>query len=303
MASKINAQQMADGQWKILSTDKDGNEKTQDTIAEIDAMPDGEALQVFQGLVSQAPNKRRAAVSMLVSILRLSYAKLDEFKGSGDPESGQLSNALREQFRKAEDAYFDQFMEKEHPFHDKFIKRLPAVNERGDSLDGKDGKPNWSERFAYFVTTLRKDPSYGQAKNMVLNFWHFVGQDPFHEDKNGLHILPPEVMRVMVNNAKDVKPRDTSWAATFIGMSRDFVNPVDEKHRVFVDDARLDDCIVAAKDILAELERQKKLAEARAVKQAKPGDVVEQTKEAIASANAKRTGEPTAAAKKATAHH
>jgi hypothetical protein len=289
MATKVEVIHGEDGVWKILSTDSKGVQKTDDTVKDIEGMDDAQALQVFQGLVSQAPNKRRAAVSLIVSILRLSYGKMEDFKGAGDPETGQLSDSIKDVFRKAEDTFFDQFMVKEHPLHKAFTGRLPKVNERGESLDKKDGSADMAERYAYFTKSLRKDPSYGASKNMVLNFWAFVGQDPFIIGKDdAVTIIPPEVMRVMVNEAKDVKPADTSWATKLTTLIRELLVPTDPKKPVTLDDARLPGLVQDAKALLGELMRLESLAAERATKRAKPGDIVQQTKDAIGAAGAKK---------------
>lgn len=298
MATKTQALHSDDGTWKILTTNAKGEEKTDDTVSDIEGMDDASALQVYQGLVSQAPNKRRAAVSMLVSILRMSYSKMEEHKGQGDPETGQLSDSIKETFRKAEDTFFDQFMSKDHAFHKAFVARLPKINERGESLDKKDGSPDVGERYAYFIKSLRKDPSYGANKNMVLNYWAFVGQDMFVVGKdNSVHITPPEVMRVLINNAKNVTPPDTSWETKMTTLIRNLLIPDDPKHPVIVRDDKLPGLIQDAKALLGELMRLEALAAERAAKLAKPGDVVSQTKDAMEKANAKQ---PADAPKKPT---
>jgi len=286
--TKTQAIHTDEGTWKILSTNAKGEERTDDTVKDIEGMDDASAIQVFQGLVSQAPNKRRAAVSLIVSILRLSYGKMEDFKGAGDPETGQLSDALKENFRKAEDAFFDQFMVKEHALHKAFTGRLPKVNERGESLDKKDGSPDVAERYAYFVKSLRKDPSYGASKNMVLNFWAFVGQDMFVVGKDGaVTITPPEAMRVMVNNAKNVTPPDNSWETKLITLIRQLLVPEDPKKPILIPDAKLPGLVQDAKALLGELLRLEHLAAERATKMVKAGDVVSQTQAAMDKANAK----------------
>jgi hypothetical protein len=292
--------------WKILTTNGKGEERTDDTVKDIEGMDDASALQVFQGLVSQAPNKRRAAVSLIVGILRLDYSKMEEFKGEGDPEAGQLSDSIKAQFRKAEDKFFDQFMVKNHPLHKAFTGRLPKINERGESLDKKDGSPDMAERYAYFINALRKDPSYGASKNMVLNYWAFVGQDPFSVGKDGaVSIVPPEVMRVMVNNVKDVKPVDNSWETRLTTLIRDLLVPVDPKKPIIPQDEKLPGLIQDTKALLGELQRLETLAAERATKMVKKGDVVAQTKDAMDKANAQIPADaPTAGkVKKAEEHN
>jgi hypothetical protein len=194
-------------------------------------------------------------------------------------------------------------MKTDHALHRSFISRLPKMTERGDDILNQQGEADNAERYAYFLTSLRKDASYAQAKNLFLNFWSFVGAEPYHEDKKGIHILPPEVMRVMVANAKNVTPPDNSWAGQFDRICREMVLAMNSDKPISVDPARIPDLIQNANIVLGELERLQKLSQAAEAKRAKPGDVVTQTQEAMARANAKRTGEPSAAAKKAPAHH
>ena len=292
MAVKTNAEHLVDGSWKILETNTKGEESTKDTVSDIEGMSDGEALNVFQGLVSQGFNKRRAAVSLLIGILRLDYSKMEEHKGQGDTETGQLSDSIKDTFRKAEDKYFDQFLIKDHPLHKAFIGRLPKINERGESLDKKNGSPDVGERYAYFIKSLRKDPSYGANKNLVLSFWAFVGQDMFTVGKdNHLTITPPEVMRVMVANAKNVIPPDNSWAAKMVGMIRELLIPDDPKKPVIIEDKYLPGLVQDAKALLGELMRLEALAAERAFKMAKPQDVVSQTKDAMDRANKKQAAD------------
>lgn len=291
-AIKQQVVQADDGQWKIIETNAKGEESTKDTVAEVEAMGDGEALQVYQGLVSQGLNKRRAALSLGVGIILLSYSKLEDYKGSGDRETGQLSNALKDQFRKAEDAYFDQFMEDKHPLHKSFTNRLPKMNERGESLDAENPKLTMQERYAYFIKSLRSDPSYAAAKNLLLNYWAFVGQEAWHEANDERYILPPEVMRVRINAAKDVKPRDNSWETQIVELCRKLYMPDDPKKPIILRSEKIGEVKDALQLAMQEVERQERIMAQGQAHKVKPGDVVTQTQEAMQNAQGKREATP-----------
>lgn len=280
------------GEWRILVTDKEGNEKVRPggVVPDIEKMDEMEAVQVFQGLVSKAENRRRASVSLLCAILQHSLAQGDAMKahqGQGNRESGQLSSGLREDFRTAENAYFEQFMRPEHAAHKTFVSRLPKQNEKGQPLE-LEGKPNVRERLAYFITSLRGDSNYAVAKNLVLKFFHFVGNLPY--DEKG-HIIPPEIMRVMIAQELDVKPRDNSYAARLTVMIRELINPANPEKPTVIEDDRLPMLLQDAKALVAELDRLSTLAAERAQARAKPGDVKSAADTAMDSARASLYGD------------
>lgn len=281
------------GTWKVLEKTNGGQESTKDEVAEIDGMDDAQALAAFQGYVSEAPNKRRAAVSLLCNILHFGLTnqperyKLDMYRGKGDAKTGQLDSSLKTNFLAAENDYFQQFMDEKHPLHKSFISRLPKTNERGDSLDKDTKALTIEQRFDHFKTATRKDPSYSANKNLVLNFLNFVGQLPYTDKKDGRHITPPEIMRVLVANAKNVTPPDTSYETKLIQLLSELVTPADPNKPVALNMARADEVLEwlsRAEDAISERLNMHKAAEA---KRAKPGDVVDQTKEAMEKANAK----------------
>lgn len=255
-------------EWRIIYRAANGDEKVRDAIPQVERMDSGEAISMLQGMVDKAPKKRRAALSLLVEVLKHKLPDLSEWQGKGDKSTGQISNELKEEFRKAEDSYFGQFMDKGHARHTDYVKRLPKLNERGQPLVGADGEENPRARHNYFVGALRKDSSYAVAKNMMLNFWAFVGNVPF-DDETGT-ILPPEVMRIMAQNAKDVKAADRSWAQRFTDVCRELVVPTDPAKPTAVQVERLAALIADGKAAVAELERRQRMALGKNAEQGAP---------------------------------
>lgn len=266
-------------QWSIVKTDKKGTETIIDRVDNIEPMSDGQAVQVFQGMVAKLANKRQAAVSLLVSVLQYKRAEMEKHIRAGDKKTGQLSDAIREEFRDAESAFFGQWLKKNHPGHKGFIKGLPMSNERGDPIvsenRAKDMQPDAivAERYTYFLTQLRKDPSYSNAKNLVLRSVAFVGM-PFTVGEDGaVSIVPPEVQKVMITAALELEEKDNSWETRFSTLMRELCLPIDPTKPIILADARVPGLVQDCKILLGELERLATLAAQRAAKLAKPGDV------------------------------
>jgi hypothetical protein len=111
---------MENREWRILERDTKGDEHVKDTVPDVEPMGEVEALQVFQGLVKEETNARRAALSMLCHIFLCAQKpenkiNLGQHIGKGDLKTGQLGTGIKEDFRKSEDAYFDQWADPQHP--------------------------------------------------------------------------------------------------------------------------------------------------------------------------------------------
>jgi hypothetical protein len=252
-------------QWIILETQKDGTDKRKDTVPDVEPMEEVEALQVFQGYVKEETKLRRAALAMLVHIwLTGSKAenKLDLKKhlGKGDLKTGQLGLGVKEDYRKAEDAFFDQWNREDHPAHKQYVGRLPVVNERNEEIPPTD-------RHSYFVTRTRKAPSYANAKNLFLNYVAYVGDVPFTMDDKGetvTAILPPEVMRKRVDEAKQAVPQpDNSWEKKMQDLIRQLLNPDNPEKPMAVRIERIPGLLQDMKACMAELERRERVAKAQ----------------------------------------
>lgn len=260
------------GIYKITSRNAKGDEVTRDTVATIKPMDEKDAVGYFLGLAKDAPTKRNAAVTLIGLIMKAGMGKIEGWKGSCDKTKG-LPRELKSAMQEAEGDYFRQFLSGSHPQHKSFMGRLPKANDRGEPLE-VGGKLNQEAQFQYFLTTVRKEPSYANAKNGCLNFFGYVGSLPYTDTGD---IVPPEVMRVLVEQNRDITPPDTSYKARVYALYREVVaeskNPPDsdlmEIHKTLQE---LADHFKTLKDAAAQRATMK------------PGDVVAQTKDAMAKA-------------------
>lgn len=251
-------------EWKILETGNNGDEKTRDTVPDVVPMGKVEALRVFQGLIKEETNARRAALSMLCHIFefaKVAENKLDlkKFMGKGDLKTGQLGVGIKDDYKLAEDLYFKQWMDENHPEHKAYVAQLPKLNERSQVLEEEN-------RHSYFVTRTRKTPSYANAKNLFLNFIAFCGVEPYDVDENGelSGIMPPEVMRAKIAEAKrQVPASDNSWEKKMQDLCRQLLNPDDSTKPLMVDYARIPGLMQDLKMVMDELSRRKKVHDAQ----------------------------------------
>lgn len=280
------------GEYAIQYTDSKGDLKTRDKVMQIDPVSEGDVLKQCLGLAKDAPKKRRGAVTLLALIMKwgLERDKLQGWRGNGARDK-PIPNELKSAFQKCEDGYFEQFLDKNHPEHDLFVGRLPKENERGEALE-RDGKINQQARFEYFVSTTRREPSYANAKNLVLGFFNYCGQLPYAPD--GEHIIPPEVMRVYVSNAREKVEADNSIKGKLHAIRRECMaegsNPPDDD---------LPEIVATLKDLLPYMEGLMNVAAQRATARPKAGDVVEEANKALESAKATLYGGKAKADKKA----
>lgn len=259
--SNLNVIHIAEAhQWKILGKNSKGVEETKDTVPEVEAMGEMDSIRVFQGLVKEETNARRASLSLLAHIWM--FAKKPENKlnlakyvGKGDKKTGQLSGGLKDDYKLAEDLYFKQFNDEDHPLHSEYVKQLPKLNERSETIE-EDG------RHAYFVSKVRKAPSYANAKNLFLNYMAYVGHEPFTvEEETGelIGIEPPEVMRARVQEAKsDVPAPDNSWERRYGDVVRELIAPDDPTKPLQLDGSKLAGLVQDTKILLGELSRRLK---------------------------------------------
>jgi hypothetical protein len=277
------------GNWSVLDVDKDGNQKTKGNlshIAPIDPMTSRESVFFFLGLAKEAPNKRIAAVSLMADILKEQGSRVDAWKGKGDPKKG-LDNDLKGAFQKCEDKFFEKYMDKGHPDHKQFVRSLPTADGRGNPLE-LEGKLVPEKQYEAFLTNTRKDPSYANAKNLVLSYFSLCGNMPYDDDGR---IIPPEVMAVMVNNARIVVPRDNSFKARLYDLRREVMaenkNPPDDD---------LPEILATLKDLTQFIEGLENVAARRRTERPKPGAVKALSDEAIAAAQASTGRVPAPAA-------
>jgi hypothetical protein len=266
--------------WQVQVKDSQGNLRVQDSVASIEAMENFAATSVFLGLAKEAPNKRVAAVTLLSAIMADHITSLEAWRGNGDPKQ-PIPRELSGTFQRCEVKWFEKYMDPKHPEHDKFVNRLPTADGRGNILD-TNGKPNYEARFDAFLTNTRKEPSYNNAKNVVLGFFSLLGRTPIGDDGR---LIPPEVMAVMVRNARIIEQADTSYKGKLAVLYRVLVQGAEDT------EGPTDDDLPTIVAMLAEMhEKAKELETAaamRAQQRLKPGmSVPAAADNAIASARA-----------------
>lgn len=278
MANKETVVFLADkGAYQIQYKDGKGNTMVRDTIPTVEALPQYKAVEVFQGYAKDEVNRRRAAMSLLAVILEFGGESLSAYKGAQDPAK-PLPKELKDSFKDAEAAYFKQYMHPDHPDHKGFIAHLPKINARQEQLE-VGGKLNPERQFQYFLTTLREAPAYANAKNIVLSFWAYCGQSPMGADGR---LLPPEAIRVMVANVRVLTPADNSLKARLYAIRRELM-----AENISPPDDDLPEIVATLRETLEYCQTLATAAATRATTRVKPGDVVQQTKDAITDAGAK----------------
>jgi hypothetical protein len=284
MASKENAVFIpATNSYQIQYRDSKGDLKTRDTIPMVHAMDEGKAVDVLQGYAKDTLNQREAAATIITRILTSAGESLAVYKGAVKGDAA-LPQELKATMQGAEEAYFKRYMDPKHPHHKAFVSRLPKVNARGENLE-VGGKLNIERQFQYFLTATRQNPSYSNAKNIVLSFWAYCGQSPMAED--GKNLIPPEAMRVMIAQVRTVQTADNSVKGRLYAIRREIMaeskNPPDDD---------MPEIVATLRDLLGHCETLAKAAATRATARAKPGDVVQQTKDALTTANQKQPATP-----------
>lgn len=279
MASKDKAVFLADkAAYQIQYVDSKGDTKVRDTIPMVHVMAEEKAVDALAGLAKDSKNIREACVTIIARIMDKGGETLEAYKGQCAPDKN-LPDELKKSMQGAEEAYFRQFMDAKHPHYKAFLSRLPRENVRGEPLE-VGGKLNVERQFQYFLTATRQNSNYANAKNIVLSFWGYCGQSPMAAD--GKNMIPPEIMRVMVSQVRTVETRDNSAKARLWEVRREIMaeskNPPDDD---------LPEIVATLRDLLSHCETLATAAANRALMKAKPGDVVMQTKEALAQANAK----------------
>jgi hypothetical protein len=280
MASKENAVYVADkNAYQIQYVDSKGDTKVRDTVPMVHVMSEDKAVDVLQGYAKDTQNQREAAVSLITRIMTTAGDSLNAYKGAVKGTEA-LPQELKASMQGSEEAYFKRYMDPKHPHHKAFTSRLPKTNARGEALE-VGGKLNTERQFQYFLTATRQNPSYSNAKNIVLSFWAYCGQSPLSED--GKSLIPPEVMRVMVAQVRTVQTKDNSVKARLWEIRREIMaeskNPPDDD---------MPEIVATLRDLLGHCETLATAAATRARAKMKPGDVVTQTKDAITAANQKQ---------------
>jgi hypothetical protein len=272
----------SDGSWSILRKNKDGTQVTDGDkghLPSIPVMAEHDSLMLFLDVAAKQGTKREAFVSTLCRIVEHGLDRIEAWQGKGNPSEG-LDNTLKGAFQKCEDRYFEQFMDAKHPEHRLFVGRLPTTDSRNKPLEIA-GKLNRDKQFEAFMTLTRKESTYAFLKNLVLSMFSYVGQLPYDDDGN---IIPPEVMRVMVDKARIIVPQDNSFRAKLAVLHRVLTADSTEAPKPEGDDLPT---IVAMLESMLEVAKADEAAEAtRVLARVKPGDVKQASDDAITAAQA-----------------
>lgn len=186
MSKKINV--LADGSFQIINTnDKTGKVDDAVTFKAEPALAHKALGQVLGQTVKTAGTFRAAACSFLALVY--AQPRLDGYKGKGDRETGALSKEFKGSVRDAEAAVVAQLIEEG-------CIKLP--------------KGNQEEQMQAFLSGLRDDKNYSNAKNTTNKYFALVGQNCV----NGHGVLVPvPVMQAEIANVVKRKEVDNSFAA------------------------------------------------------------------------------------------
>lgn len=199
------------GQFRVETVNKDGQVTRTEMYSAVESMPQDKTIAAVMGYVKDVPSKNRACVNLIGYIIRHNLGNagtLKQYMGKCD-RSQALPAGLRDVFLKAEEQYFDQFMDEKNKDHAGFVKMLPKESDRGNPLT-LNGVLNRSEQYHYFLRTLRKDSAYGTQKATCMGFLGYLGLPPYNEDGS---LIPADVMRAYINEVRDIKGPDRSLKA------------------------------------------------------------------------------------------
>jgi hypothetical protein len=265
--------------WQVQRKNKDGSTVIVDKEESFDAMGEDDAIRVYLAHSKDAPKKRWAATTLLATILTQFYeSHLSAWQGTGDRQK-PIPSELSAQFRSCEEKYFERFLDAKHPSFEVFVSALPTTDMRGHELL-TNGKLNRPAQFQAFLTAMRKEPTYNNTKNTVLGFFSYLGKLPMGDDGR---LIPPEVMAVMVRNARINTPVDNSYKAKLSLLYRVLVSDSDEGQDKPTDED-LPAIIAMLEQMLDKAKSEEVAAAGRAAQRVKPGDVAKLAGEAISDA-------------------
>lgn len=265
--------------WQIQVKDAQGNTRVSDKVVSMEPMETVAAVRVFLGLAKDAPNKRLGAMTLLSVILSEFHEMVAPWQGTADVHKG-IPNELKGQFRDCEGKFFERYMDPKHPEHEQFIGRLPTADGRGNELTIA-GKLNRQAQFQAFLTNTRAEPTYNNAKNVVLGYFAYYGKMPVGDDGR---LIPPEIMTVLVRNARIVEQADNSFKGRLSTLYR--VLCADSEEGEKPTDAELPAVTAMLQEMLVKAKELESSAAQRAQELRKPGDVVGITEASIAKAQA-----------------
>lgn len=188
MSKKINV--LADGSFQIVNTnDKTGKVDDAVTFKAEPALEHGQLGRVLGQSVKTAGTFRAAACSFLALVY--GHSRLDGYRGKGDRDTGILSKEFKASVRDAEAAVVAQLVEEG-------AIKLPKGNEE--------------EQLQAFLSGLRDDKNYSNAKNTTNKYFALVGNNCV--TGHGV-LVPVPVMQAEIANVVKKREVDNSFAAMF----------------------------------------------------------------------------------------
>lgn len=188
MSKQINI--LANGDFQIINTnDKTGKVDEAVTYKAEPVLANGQMARILGNAVKTAGTYRAAACTFLALV----YAspRLDGYRGKGDRNTGILSKEFKASVRDAEALAVEQLISEG-------TLKLP--------------KGNQEEHLQAFLSGLRDDKNYSNAKNTTNKYFALCGSMPV--TMSG-HIVPIPVMQAEIAAVVKREPADSSFAAMF----------------------------------------------------------------------------------------
>lgn len=188
------------GAFKIEKTAKDGKVSAV-AFAGNKQLEVGQCVRLVLGSIKGQQTMSDAWQSLIVRIF--DQRGLDEYKGTGDRETGKTSTTFKDAIRKAEDSYFDQLA------HDN-VAGIPASAEKRNEM----------------VKTMRNDNNYSNIRSTCAKYFAFVGALPVTQSG---YLIPRPVMLEQIKLVLNVTPEDTSLAGRMRAMLAEVDTLSDDK--------------------------------------------------------------------------
>lgn len=146
------------------------------------ALSDKQTASAIAQAVKNTPNMRRAWLSFLAIVWN--NPKLDGYRGTGDVKSGKLSKELKSSVRTAEELCVQAMVQNG-------MLKLPKASSDEAALQG-------------FLSVIRDDKNYSNAKNLVNRYMAFVG-GPLVE---GEMLTPAPYMQARIKEVLDANAEE-----------------------------------------------------------------------------------------------
>lgn len=220
MSKSVNI--LSDGSFQIISTNNKTGKVDDAVILPAEPVMTHKQIGAVLGQTVKSSGTFRSAAC---SFLALVYAvpKLDGYKGTGDLATGKLTPEFKASVRSAEEIVVSDLV-KEGAI------KLPKGNEE--------------EQFQAFMSALRDDKNYSNAKNTTNKYFALCGANCITGDDK---LVPVPVMQAQIAEAVHRPPVDNSLSAKLRG-----VKELLDGMTIDAPDAL--DSLVIARDLLATLE-------------------------------------------------